>query len=103
MGLRLPSGCHWCLGDYLVFRTEGADLQLWIAQGDDPYPCRYSISNTGVDNSPQYVLATRGWKTGADAASAEASEIPADAREVAPHEVPDLDELSGIYVVEGGN
>ncbi len=89
--------------DHFAFRTEGADLQLWIAQGDVPYPCRYSISNTAVDGKPKYSLDVSGWATGAEAAPATAVEVPADAREVAPNEVPDLDDLAGIYVVEGGN
>jgi len=89
--------------DHLAFRTEGADMQVWIAQGDDPYPCRYSISNTAVDGGPHYVLDVEGWTTGPDAAPAAALEIPADAREVAPNEVPDLDDLAGIYVIEGEN
>ncbi len=89
--------------DHLAFRTEVADMQIWIAQGADPYPCRYSISNTEVEHAPQYVLDIHGWTTGADAAAAAAVEIPADAREVAPNEVPDLDDLAGIYSVEGGN
>ena len=89
--------------DHFAFRTEVADMQIWIAQGDDPYPCRYSISNTEVEHAPRYVLQIHGWTTGADAAAAAAVEIPADAREVEPNEVPDLDDLAGIYVVEGGN
>ena len=89
--------------DHFAFRTEVADMQIWIAQGDDPYPCRYSISNTEVEHAPRYVLQIHDWTTGANAAAAAAVEIPADAREVAPDEVPDLDDLAGIYVVEGAN
>jgi hypothetical protein len=88
--------------DHLAFRTEQADLQLWIAQGDAPYPCRYAITNTQVDGSPPYVLDVYGWAAGANAAPAAAMELPADAREVAPNEVPDLDDLAGIYVFDGG-
>lgn len=89
--------------DHLAFRTDGADLQLWIAQGDAPYPCRYAVSSNEVEGSPQYVVDIRDWKTGDEARAASAVEIPADAREVAPNEVPDLDDLAGIYVVEGAN
>jgi hypothetical protein len=89
--------------DHLAFRTDGADLQLWIAQGDTPYPCRYAVAGTEVEGSPQYVVTIHDWKTGAEARATAAIEIPADAREVAPNEVPDLDDLAGIYAVEGGN
>ena len=34
--------------DHLAFRTKEVDWQIWIAQGEKPYPCRYVItSNDG--------------------------------------------------------
>lgn len=50
--------------DYLAFRTEQVDWQIWIAQGDTPYPCRYVITSRLVPDSPQYSIQTRNWKTG---------------------------------------
>lgn len=51
--------------DYLAFRTEQVDWQIWIAQGDQPYPYRYVISSRLAPDSPQYSIQTRNWKTGA--------------------------------------
>lgn len=87
--------------DHLAFRADGVDLQLWIAQGEAPIPCRYSVTSTDVDGSPAYRVDVYGWTTGANASAATAIEIPADAQEVAPNEVPNLDDLAGIYAIEG--
>ena len=32
--------------DHLAFRNKDVDWQIWIAQGDRPYPCRYVITST---------------------------------------------------------
>ncbi|WP_373506301.1 DUF2092 domain-containing protein [Aestuariivirga sp.] len=53
--------------DHLAFRTPEVDWQIWIAQGDKPYPCRYVISTKTVDLSPQYTIQVGDWKTGSDA------------------------------------
>ena len=57
--------------DHLAFRTEEVDWQIWIAQGDRPYPCRYVITSTKVKGSPQYTVEVRDWKTGDEVASDE--------------------------------
>lgn len=54
--------------DFLAFRTEEVDWQIWIAQGDKPYPCRFAITSKLLDSAPTYVVQTRDWKTGSDAA-----------------------------------
>ena len=55
--------------DHLAFRTEEVDWQIWIAQGDRPYPCRYVITSSKVKGSPQYTIDVRDWKTGDEVAS----------------------------------
>src|SRR5690606_7330368 len=30
--------------NHLAFRTDSVDWQVWIAMGDKPYPCRYTIT-----------------------------------------------------------
>ncbi len=55
--------------DHLAFRTEEVDWQIWIAQGDKPYPCRYVITTKRVAGSPQYSVQIRDWKTGDAVAS----------------------------------
>ena len=67
--------------DHLAFRTDEVDWQIWIAQGDRPYPCRYVITSTKVKGSPQYTIDVRDWKTGAEVASDTFSvEVPKDAK-----------------------
>jgi hypothetical protein len=55
--------------DFLAFRKKEVDFQIWIAQGDRPYPCRYTITSRLVANGPQYSIQLRDWKTGNDAVS----------------------------------
>jgi hypothetical protein len=50
--------------DFLAFREEEVDWQIWIAQGERPYPCRYSIASKDLPGAPQYTIQIRGWKTG---------------------------------------
>jgi len=57
--------------DYLAFRTEDVDWQIWVAQGDRPYPCKYVVTSKAVDRQPQYSISVRDWKTGNDAMASE--------------------------------
>lgn len=50
--------------DHLAFRAKEVDWQIWIAQGDQPYPCRYMITAKEVDQGPQYSIQISDWKTG---------------------------------------
>jgi hypothetical protein len=54
--------------DYLAFRKSEVDFQIWIAQGDKPYPCRFSIASRTVPGAPQYSIQVRDWRTGSDVA-----------------------------------
>jgi hypothetical protein len=50
--------------DFLAFRKDEVDLQIWIAQGDRPYPCRYVVTSRLIADGPQYSIEIRDWKTG---------------------------------------
>lgn len=50
--------------DFLAFRTNEVDWQIWIAQGERPYPCRYVITSKRVAYGPQYTIQIRNWRTG---------------------------------------
>jgi hypothetical protein len=50
--------------DFLAFRKKDVDFQIWIAQGERPYPCRYTITSRLVANAPQYSIQVRDWKAG---------------------------------------
>jgi fumarylacetoacetase len=87
--------------DHLAFRMEEVDWQIWIAQGERPHPCRYVITSTKVTGWPQYTIDVRDWRTGAEAAHDFAFQAPADANKVEAKDLPDFDDLAGIYVIEG--
>jgi hypothetical protein len=59
--------------DYLAFRTEEVDWQIWIAHGDRPYPCRYTIVSKLVPGGPQYTIQVRDWKAGDEVAATDFS------------------------------
>ena len=59
--------------DYLAFRAGDVDWQIWIAQGEHPYPCRYVITSTFIAGGPQYTIQTRNWKTGKQVAATDFS------------------------------
>ena len=54
--------------DFLAFRKKEVDFQIWIAQGERPYPCRYTITSRRVANVPQYSIQFRDWKVGNEVA-----------------------------------
>lgn len=55
--------------DYLAFRNEEVDWQIWIAHGPNPYPVRYVITTKDLPHSPQYTIQIRDWKTGSSVES----------------------------------
>ena len=54
--------------DFLAFRQDEVDLQIWIAQGNSPYPCRYVLTSRLVTDGPQYSVEFRNWNAGEKAA-----------------------------------
>src|SRR6266404_7397748 len=89
--------------DHLAFRTKEVDWQIWIAQGARPYPCRYIITSKKIRGWPQYTLDIRGWKAGTEVASDGFKlEIPPGAQKLMPGEVPDIDEVPGIFSTKKG-
>ncbi|MGO7030773.1 DUF2092 domain-containing protein [Rhizobium ruizarguesonis] len=87
--------------DHLAFRTKEVDWQIWIAQGEHPYPCRYIITSTQVDQGPQYSVQISDWKTGAELNPKDFSfKAPTDAKRVDdPKQLIDIDELPDNFVV----
>jgi hypothetical protein len=87
--------------DHLAFRTSDVDWQMWIAQGDRPYPCRYVITSHKIAAAPQYTIDIRSFKTGSDAtADAFSLQLPKDAKKVAAEDVPEFDELPSIFALK---
>lgn len=53
--------------DFLAFRAEQIDWQIWVAHGDNPYPCRYVVTSIDIDGGPQYSIQISNWATGSAA------------------------------------
>ena len=85
--------------DHLAFRSAEVDWQIWIAQGDVPHPCRFVITSRDVEGWPQYTLDFSAWGAGA-LEPVFAFEAPAGAQKVEVKDIPDLDEVGGIFVVK---
>lgn len=62
--------------DHLAFRKKDVDFQIWIAQGQRPYPCRYMISSTTVPGSPQYSVQISNFQTGSAGVGQSFSFVP---------------------------
>jgi hypothetical protein len=50
--------------DSLAFRKDDVDFQIWIAQGEQPYPCRIVITSSQTPGAPEYSVQMWGWKSG---------------------------------------
>jgi hypothetical protein len=83
--------------DHFAFRTQDTDWQIWIAQGANPYPCRYVITTKGVDQAPQFTLVVRDWKAGAAVAPSDfAFKPPAGAKLLDAKDIAALKESSDL-------
>lgn len=87
--------------DHLAFRNNEVDWQIWIAQGDQPYPCRFVITTKLVAGGPQYSIQVRNWKTGGDVASNDFSfKAPAGAKSIDLNDLknlPEMDEMPAHF------
>jgi hypothetical protein len=81
--------------DHLAFRAKDTDWQIWIAQGANPYPCRYVITSKGVDQAPQFSMTIRDWKAGAGGGSYSFTP-PAGARKLDVKDLETLKETSDL-------
>jgi hypothetical protein len=88
--------------DHLAFRAKDVDWQIWIAQGEHPYPCRYVITSKGVDQGPQYSVQISDWRTGGEVAASDfVFNAPTDAKKVELNHLVDVDELPKQFSVGG--
>jgi hypothetical protein len=83
--------------DHFAFRAKETDWQIWIAQGKDPYPCRYVITSKDVDQAPQFTMVVRDWKAGAGVPAADfAFKPPAGAKRMDVKDLQALKETSDL-------
>ncbi len=87
--------------DHLAFRTESVDWQIWIAQGDKPYPCRYVVTSKLLALAPEYTIELSEWKTGSEVAADDFSFDPAGAAKADLAALRGIDELPDL-TAEGG-
>ena len=86
--------------DYLAFRAKEVDWQIWIAQGDRPYPCRYTITTKHLASGPQYTIQIRDWKTGDKVAATDFSfKNPTNAKKVDLKNLEGTDDLPEHFVI----
>ncbi len=88
--------------DHLAFRTDKVDWQIWIAQGDRPYPCRYVITSKLIAEGPQYTIQVRDWKTGNEAPADDFSfKNPTKAQKMDLKDFPEKDEFPKNFKMGG--
>lgn len=83
--------------DHLALRTKDTDWEIWIAQGDKPYPCRFTITSKMMAQAPSYTIQVRDWKTGEAVAADDFQLKTGDAKQVKISELSDLDEVPGQF------
>jgi hypothetical protein len=88
--------------NHLAFRATDFDWQIWIATGDHPRPCLYTITSTKVAGSPEYRVTVRDWKAGSDVAADDFTfKPPAGAQQLDVSKLANADELPDIFAVGG--
>ena len=88
--------------DHFAFRTKEVDWQIWIAQGDRPYPCRYVIKSVKVADGPSYSIQIRDWKSGDKVAADDFGfQNTTNAKKIDPKDIPEMDELPKHFKIGG--
>jgi hypothetical protein len=78
------------------------DWQIWIAQGDRPYPCRYVTTSRMILGQPEYTLDIRAWKAGNEVAAEDFGfKAPAQAKKLDLEQLSDFDELPNRFATGG--
>ncbi|MDX2419042.1 MAG: DUF2092 domain-containing protein, partial [Xanthomonadales bacterium] len=86
--------------NYLAFRAKEVDWQIWIAQGERPYPCRYVITSTFIAGGPQYSIQTRNWKMGKETAATDFSfRNSTNAQKIELKDLKGTDELPDHFII----
>ena len=85
--------------DFLAFRTNEVDWQIWIAHGKHPYPLRYVITSKRINGGPQYTIQTRDWKTGGQVAATDFRfKNPTKAKKVELKDLKDANDLPDHFM-----
>jgi hypothetical protein len=57
--------------EHVAFRGNQADMQLWVAQGDQPLPCRLVITYRTAEGQPQFWAQFSDWNFSPDVSDAQ--------------------------------
>ena len=88
--------------DHIAARAGDVDWQLWIAQGKNPYPCRFTVVSKLQTAAPQYDIRIANWKSGADVAAADFSfKNTTNAAKKDLKDLPNMDELPTAFAPGG--
>lgn len=88
--------------DHLAFRNRDFDWQIWITQGDEPVPCRYTITSTTMDGSPQYDIQFGSWKKGVQVTDRDFTfKAPPGAVEIDPKALSEASDLPENFKIGG--
>jgi len=89
--------------DWLAFRTDEVDWQIWITQGERPRPVRYVITTRGTAQAPQYSVELRNWRTGTEVGTVDFTfQAPTGAVSLTPEQAQErVGELPGNFTRGG--
>ena len=67
--------------DHVALRKPGADLELWVRKGDEPFLAKMTVAFTEADGQPTYVARFRKWATSVADVEADFSFVPPEGSE----------------------
>jgi len=67
--------------DHVALRKPGADLELWVRKGDEPFLAKMTVTFTEADGKPSYVARFRKWATSVADVEADFSFVPPEGSE----------------------
>ncbi len=62
--------------DHLLFSRPGVDFQIWIAEGDKPWPCKYTVTETSTPALLSISTELSGWSTSPAVSDADFKFVP---------------------------
>jgi len=81
--------------DHVALRKPGADIELWIRHGEEPFPMRMNITYTEEEGQPSYSARFREWVTALPEGAVPAFVPPPDSEEL---EIVRVNELEVLVV-----
>ena len=64
--------------EHIALRGDQTDMQLWIAQGDQPLPCRLVITYRTAEGQPQFWAQFSDWNLSPDVSDAQFAFTPSE-------------------------